>query len=350
MGQQDNSGLTIALTGLNAVDNPGPGLGVIRALRDAYKNVRIIGLAYEALEPGIYLHDMVDKTYQIPYPTSDADELLDRIKYIHEKENLDVIIPNFDAELYNFIKIAPRLNTLGIHSFLPTHQQLEARDKANLYRFGETHQLVVPADVIAYHADDLKKAEEKFNYPMMIKGKYYDAYTVHTPDQAKKSFHYLSSKWGLPVIAQQFIKGTEINIACLADGNGETLSIVSMRKLYITEKGKAWAGITIESEDLTVVAKQFAKATGWRGSFELEVMRDTAGKLFIMEVNPRFPAWIYLSAAAGQNQPHALVKLALGEAVTPFEDYQTGKMFIRYAWDNIVDVNEFQQLTAFGEL
>jgi carbamoyl-phosphate synthase large subunit len=58
--------LTVALTGLNAIDNPGPGLGVIRALRAEFKNIRIIGLSYESLEPGLYLHDLVDRTYHIP--------------------------------------------------------------------------------------------------------------------------------------------------------------------------------------------------------------------------------------------------------------------------------------------
>ena len=74
------------------------------------------------------------------------------------------------------------------------------------------------------------------------------------------------------------------------------------------------------------------------------------GKLFIMEINPRFPAWIYLSAAAGQNQPASLVKLALGEPVEPFTQYEVGKIFIRYSWDHITDVSEFQKISAFGEL
>ena len=69
-----------------------------------------------------------------------------------------------------------------------------------------------------------------------------------------------------------------------------------------------------------------------------------------MEINPRFPAWIYLSAGAGQNQPACLVKLAMGEKLTPFTEYEVGKLFIRYAWDMIVDVSEFQKFTAFGSL
>ena len=96
--------LVIAVTALNAIDSPGPGVAVIRAIRECPDfDVRIIGLSYEALEPGIYMHDVVDKTYQIPYPSAGTDSLFGRLLHIHEIEKVDVLIPNFDAELFNFI-------------------------------------------------------------------------------------------------------------------------------------------------------------------------------------------------------------------------------------------------------
>ena len=160
----------------------------------------------------------------------------------------------------------------------------------------------------------------------------------------------MNAKWGLPIIVQEFISGTEVNIAALGDGEGNTISAVPMRKLFITDKGKAWAGITLEEQSLIDLAEKFIQATKWRGGFEIEIMRTHDGKPYIMEVNPRFPAWIYLTVGAGQNQPAALVKLALGEKVKPFTTYAVGKLFIRYAWDLITDVSEFQKISAFGEL
>jgi carbamoyl-phosphate synthase large subunit len=123
-----------------------------------------------------------------------------------------------------------------------------------------------------------------------------------------------------------------------------------MRKMYITDKGKAWAGITLEDDALIDLAKKFVAATKWRGGFEVEIMKTANDELYIMEINPRFPAWIYLSAGAGQNQPAALVKMALGEKVEPFTTYDVGKLFIRYSWDLIVDVSRFQQFSAFGNI
>ena len=346
---QDNQPIVIAVTGLNAIDSPGPGVAVIRALRDGLPNVRIIGLAYETLEPGIYLHDVVDKTYQIPYPSAGSDALMARLQYIHQKEKLHLIIPNFDAELYNFIKLGPALKAMNIQTFLPTQEQFDARDKINLYQFGLKYELAVPIDRIIYSAEELYACAEVMGYPLVVKGKFYDAIIANTLEQAQKAFYKLSAKWGLPIIVQQFINGTEINIAVLGDGKGNATSIIPMRKLYITDKGKAWAGITLEDETLISLANTFVKATNWKGGCELEIMRTAAGVTYIMEINPRFPAWIYLTAGAGQNQPAALARLALGGVVEPYTNYEVGKIFIRYAWDHITDVSEFQQISGYGE-
>ncbi len=34
----------------------------------------------------------------------------------------------------------------------------------------------------------------------------------------------------------------------------------------------------------------------------------------------------------------------------PFSDYVTGKLFIRHSWDSVVDIADFQQMSALGEL
>jgi carbamoyl-phosphate synthase large subunit len=343
--------LVVAVTALNAIDSPGPGIAVIRAIRESKDfEVRIIGLAYESLEPGIYMHDIVDKTYQIPYPSAGTDALLARLTHIHEIEKIDVLIPNFDAELFNFILLKENLLKMDIHTFLPRREDFEARDKVNLLKFCKKNNLQAPEDAIIYQLRDIANAAERFGFPLVVKGKFYDAVICNTAEQAEKAFYKIQAKWGLPVIIQEFISGTEVNVAALGDGLGNAISIIPMRKLYITDKGKAWAGITIDDQVLTDLAARFIKAAKWRGGCELEIMMASNGDPFIMEVNPRFPAWIYLTAAAGQNQPAALVKLALGEKVEPFSGYEVGKVFIRYSWDHIIDISEFQKLSGKGEL
>jgi carbamoyl-phosphate synthase large subunit len=142
----------------------------------------------------------------------------------------------------------------------------------------------------------------------------------------------------------------EYNSTGLGDGKGNTIAAVPMRKQYITDKGKAWGGISIGDQEIIKMTEHFVKSTKWRGGFELELMKDNSGNYYLLEINPRMPAWIYLSVGVGQNIPEALVNLALGKKVKSFKTFDVGKMFIRYSYDLIVDVEEFHQISTLGEL
>jgi carbamoyl-phosphate synthase large subunit len=344
--------VTVAVTGLNNIDSPGPGIPVIRSLRESTRyEVRIIGLSYEALEPGIYMHDLVDKSYQIPLPTAGVESLLQRIAYIHEQEALDVIIPNFDAELHNFIKAEQQLfESFGIRMFLPTLEMFDARHKSALYEFGKKNKIHVPYSKMIFSASEIPSLAADFTYPMVVKGKYYEASIAYTADQVSTYFHKISAKWGLPVIIQQFVTGQEVNVTAIGDGQGNCVGAVPMRKLYITDKGKAWAGVATDDESLILAAQRTIKALNWRGGTELEFIRSNEGEYYLLEINPRFPAWVYLATGCGQNHPEALLSLALGEKVKTMTQYQAGKMFVRYSYDLVVGLDEFEKISTLGEL
>jgi carbamoyl-phosphate synthase large subunit len=343
--------VTVAVTGLNNIDSPGPGIPVIRGIRESRDfDVRIVGLAYEHLEPGIYMSNLVDKTYMIPYPSEGKEALFNRLLEIHEKEKLDIIIPNFDAELFSFIKLENRLKQVGIRTYLPTLEQFEERHKSKLPAYGEKYGVNVPYSTEVYSIADLDNTLKSMDYPVMIKGKYYDAYPAYSFEQASSYFTKLGTKWGYPVIVQEFMSGTEVNVIALGDGKGNLIGAVPMRKQYITDKGKAWGGITIDDPSMIDLARSIISKTKWKGGLELELIRSVENKLYLIEVNPRIPAWVYLAIGAGQNIPEALLKLTLGMEVRPFQHYDIGKMFVRYSYDMIVDLELFSRLTTSGEL
>jgi carbamoyl-phosphate synthase large subunit len=343
--------ITVAVSGLNNIDSPGPGIPVVRGIRDSQIfEPRIVGLAYENLEPGAYMHNLVDKSYKVPYPSEGVEPLMERIRYINGIENIDVLIPNFDAELYAFMKSAELLKSMGINTFLPTLKQFEERHKSNLPEYGKKYGVNVPFSKPITSITDIDKLDEDFDFPYVVKGKFYDAYIAYDKDQAKMYFHKISAKWGLPIIIQEFVKGTEVNVVALGDGKGNTVGAVPMRKQYITDKGKAWGGITLDDKTMLDLTHKIIGQTQWRGGMELELIRTSKNELFLIEINPRLPAWVYLAVGAGQNLPEALVQLALGQDVKPMTGYDVGKMFIRYSYDMITDIDEFQKLSTLGEL
>ena len=95
----------------------------------------------------------------------------------------------------------------------------------------------------------------------------------------------------------------------------------------------------------------FITKSKWGGGLEVELMKeDKTGELYLLEINPRFPAWVYLAVGCGQNHPEMLVKLAMNEEVKPMKKYDVGKMFIRYAYDMICDLDKYEKISINGEV
>ena len=127
------------------------------------------------------------------------------------------------------------------------------------------------------------------------------------------------------------------------------LGAVMMKKMALTDKGKAWAGLTINDEALYHASEKLIKSINWRGPLEVEVLKDNKGTYHLLEINPRFPAWIYLSFGVGRNLPMALVTLAQKNPLPDFAELKPGIMFIRYAQEVIVPISEFEGFIVTGK-
>jgi carbamoyl-phosphate synthase large subunit len=351
MTRGSSSPLTVAVTGINAEHgNPGPGLAVCRCLREALgQDIRIVGLGYDAYDPGLYLPRYFDAGYLVSYPSSGEQALFERLSAIHALEHFDAIIPCLDSEIPLMIRLESRLNDLGIHSFLPTLEQLRLRNKDRLAELAQRAGVRYPELVAVNHAGFFATcAQQGWSYPLVVKGVFYDAQVVATIEDGAATFRRIAAQWGLPVLVQRFVKGEEINLTALGDGRGAMLGAVMMKKRAITAKGKAWAGVATFDQRLQDVAAALVAELRWRGPLEVEVMRDADGDYHLIEINPRFPAWVYLTQGVGRNLPAALLDLILGRAPPEFAEPRTGTMFIRYAEETIVPLSSYESVVIGG--
>jgi carbamoyl-phosphate synthase large subunit len=341
----------IAVTGLNATDNPGPGVGVMRALRHAPEfEGLVIGLAYDSLEPGIYARDIVDQAFLIPYPSQGPEALEERLRYIHERTPLDVIIPTLDSEMLSFIELQPVLRELGIGLFVPTREQFELRSKAHLDQLARRADIRVPRTRVLADASELADVHEDLGDPYVIKGAFYGAAVVRGLHEATLAYHEALAHFGPPIIAQEYVRGDEFDVVAVGDGHGGLIGAVPMRKTSLTDKGKGWSGIAIKDPELLAITERFMRESRWRGPCEVEIMKSRAGEYFLMEINPRFPAWCFLSAGAGLNLPWAVARLAAAESVAPMRDFRVGTMFVRISIDQLAELGDFEQMATTGEL
>jgi len=349
----DTVDVTVAVTGMNATDNPAPGVPVARALRHepSFKG-RIVGLGYDALDPGFYAQGLVAGGAILPFPSAGREALRERLRWVRDELGMDVLLPNLDSELRAIIALAPELARAGTRTFLPSLEALERTSKVNLPRLGEHADVDIPPSQALLTADGIADAASRFGLPLVVKGVYYGASVVHTEADAVAAFHRYAAQWGVPVIVQGFIPGEEYNVAALGDGRGNLAGAVAMRKMMLTDKGKGWCGVAIDNPELIRIAEAVVGALRWRGPLEVEILRSAkTGEHFVIEINPRFPAWIHLSAGAGLNLPYFAVRLALGLPLpSPLPRYRAGTLFVRISVDQICDLATFEQLAATGVL
>ena len=339
----------VGVSGINAVDNPGPGVGVARSLKDDKAlNVKIAGLAYDAMEPGIYIDWLIDRAFITPYPSGSHTEFLQRLYYIKEKFGLDLVIPNLDAELPLYIKYQKELEQNGIKTFLPTSDQFRLRGKDRLHEVASKIGIQFPPSEIVTSYEELSKAVDKLGLPVMVKGAFYKAYRAYTSQEAVAHYNSIVAEWGYPIIVQKVVTGEEMNVVGVGDGEGNSLGMVGIKKMWITSLGKIWTGVTIKNEPMLSAAQKFVEAYRWKGGYELECIVK-GDEVYLIEINPRLPAWSYFATGVGINLPANIVRKAFGLPLEVAEDYPAGKLYVRYTYELITDMEPFQQITMKGE-
>lgn len=344
--------LTIAITGLNAGENPQPGPGVIRSLRRRFSDLRVVGLAYGTLESGIYADNNADVVYQIPYPSAGIGALLERLDYIQTKDPIDILIPTLDAEILPLITAQAELAAREIKTVLPTLESFQARGKERLHELVEDTGTNVPNSTSVFSAAELTKAAAGMRYPMMVKGPYYDAHKVYSHSELESAFHKIMGEWGGPVIVQEFIGGEEFNMAAVGDGEGHIVAACTLRKSVRSEKGKGFGGVVIDDPALTALGQQIVDKLKWNGPCELEFIQDAvSGQYYLLEINPRFPAWIDFPSTFGYNLPQVLVDRITGaESAAIPSQCPTGYFFLRHSIDICARIEDLGELTTNGEI
>jgi carbamoyl-phosphate synthase large subunit len=201
--------------------------------------------------------------------------------------------------------------------------------------------------VVLHAPGQLDAALARIGFPAMVKGCLYEAYRVHSPAEAYVHADRLVAEWGWPLLVQRPVTGEHLNLVGLGDGAGGNLGLVALKKLNLTKAGKIWTGVTVLHPGLLAVAERFLAATRWQGPFELECIVDR-DDIHLIEINPRFPAWVNGATGVGVNLPGRLVRHLLGLPLAPLAAYPAGKLFIRYTDDLIADLAAFESLVTTG--
>ena len=302
------SELTIYVSGLYSGTNPQPGVGIARSLRQGYPKAKIVGVEYSNRCSGIHWPDFDEIWLQRPW--TELNLALHAKEITKRLDDGALWISSIDLEIMWLAEIfpdghpnllTPRMNALErvAKPAISAHVGLPVR---------------IPEFITTELSDwDLHAFCRKHDWKVWLKGPYYEA--VRTPSWTALE-HWrgvLSSAWATDNLSvQAHVTGYEESVM-LSAFEGELLDCVHMRKRDLTELGKTWAGDALPvAPEIVHPLRKIIRDLRWTGGAELEMVRDPEDQLWLLEWNPRYPAWVHGSTITGRNLPAALVQGATG--------------------------------------
>ncbi|MEM1515721.1 MAG: hypothetical protein QXH24_06745 [Candidatus Bathyarchaeia archaeon] len=298
--------MKIYISGLHSGPNPSPGVGIARSLRLGYPDATLIGVDYSNRSSGIHWPDFDEIWLQRPWNELDLEEYALQIRDVLDAGAF--WISGLDLEIFWLAREIPRHPNLLI-------PPLEALKKvAKPIHIHQNLPFKTPPFIATSRPDwELHAFCRKYGWKVWLKGPYYEAYRVRSWTEFISAYSELSHRWSTDkLFLQAHVKGYEESIAFSAY-NGTLLDCVYLSKRDITPEGKVWSGhISKVPEEIENSLSKIIKDLAWTGGGELEFIRDIEGNLWLIEWNPRFPAWIYGATIAGHNLPALLIEAATG--------------------------------------
>ncbi len=343
--------ITVAITGVAATENPGPGIGVARSLRLwAGPQIRLVALAYDAAECLALAGELFDHVFLMPYPGQGVESTLDRLKEIHAEVPMNFLIPCLDVEIPLLLAAKAQLTEMGIDSCLPSKTAYARRNKNQLSALSEKLGISVPETIVITHPGEIIPATKKLGFPLFVKGNQYGAKKVFTLTELQNEVEASTRQWGYPILLQQAVLGTDMLLAGLGNGRGGlSCGAVALRKEHQTSQGKLWNALTVQCPWLQDAAEAFVAETEWEGPFEFECLLGDDGSAWLIEINPRFPAWIHAGTLLGVNLPACLVgRLNQQEERVP-DLIPAGKWVVRSICETVLDQDPMNQLISEGK-
>lgn len=256
-----------------------------------------------------------------------VDEVID----ICKKEDIRLIIPTIDTELYKLSNDKARIESETNAKVHVSDMDVIkiCRDKYNTQAFFEKYGFKVPRLITKEIISN-----KDFDFPLFIKplngSSSINTFKVNNERELEFFLEYVPEP-----IVQEYIQGDEYTIDAFVDFEHNPITIVP-RLRVATRGGEVLKGIVEKDREIIDEVKKVIEVLKPIGHITLQCMKTKRGIEFI-EINPRFGGGAPISIKAGANSPQNLYKLLMGETLEYDENYEDNLFASRH--DDAVFIN-----------
>lgn len=270
--------------------------GFLRMVTDP--TVELWAADMDPLAAGLYL---VDRSRRLLLPRATDPAFTDTVLEACRRHQIDVLVPTVDDELLVLAADYERFTEAGIKLLMNPPSTLKGcLDKLVLARLCAEKSLVPRTELLT--------SQTEAWFPAIVKPR------SGSGSRGVKLVEEPADLVGVPLdgsyIIQEFLPGEEYSVDVLVRGDGTVVAAVPRTRDKV-DSGVAVASRTVLDRTLIDAATTVAQVIGVRGVANVQLRRNAKGRAALLEVNPRLPGTLVLTAAAGAN----LAALALDDVL-----------------------------------
>jgi len=299
-------------------------LNLLRALgRGNFPVIAATSIANEVAFYSKYANDI----HRIPGPTKTPVEFTQALLELGKdlKDLSPILFYDADADLLCISRNRSKFNDYFRFN-MPPHEIIEKLvDKARFIDYANKYKLPIPnAKVIGFENDSYKVSSDIFSLPVIVKpvtridwfdsplakafGKGGKAILVHDKNELEQIVK-ISVDYQVGIVIQELITGDESQILSYHSYISKTGSILGeyTGKKYRTfpnHFGMSTCVEVCENQEIIDAGRGIIEKTELVGIVKIDFKKDPlTGKLYLLEINPRFNIWNYPGAVSGVNLP-----------------------------------------------
>lgn len=256
----------------------------------------------------------------VPSVKISEDAYLDYLFSVIQNNDISVVIPMGDSSA-EFISKNIRDLSAVVNVKMPEYEKFVAGyDKNSLMSLclsmGYPHPQTI--DLSLTSIEDI--ALRDFQYPAMLKPNFSTGgrgmKIVNTYDELCICYEDMKTQYGNYHI-QEYIPsgGRQFKAQLYVDEQGELVQGTVMQKVrwFPVRGGSNCCALSLENNEILRLCHNILKDLGWLGFADFDLIEDPRNnKILVMEINPRVPACIKATMAAGVNWPEVIVNGYLG--------------------------------------
>ena len=151
----------------------------------------------------------------------------------------------------------------------------------------------------------------------------------------------------LELLAQEVVPGPETRIEsyhAYVDEDGRILGQFTGRKIRTLprERGYSTALEITDVPDVAALGREVLFRLGFRGVAKVDFKRAPSGRLYLLEINPRFNLWHHPAACAGVNLPALVYSRLTGAPVPGTPPKPTAGVTWSYLWYDVLAAREWE--------